>query len=223
MTLRLKALPAAAAGRALALRPGDTLIAVNGRAFAGDAAMLARRFADRRGRPLALTFQRGETTLTVLATRADLGQWESVVRAESTDTADRIDPDTLRNWEILRSRDGLYDLHVTDAPLLARVLPPVWLLQMRLWVPFATLSAALVASGLVAIWAVAIVWAAAGLHMRHAAATYLRLDRRSLGLVPHAIHAARTEAEAHAIHRRLHPGDRFLFERIAKPEPAESL
>lgn len=222
-TLRLKALPAGAAGRGLALRAGDTLLAVNGRAFSGDASTLARRFADRRGRPLALTFARGEGTVTVLADRADLGQWESVPQTETRDEPGRIDPDLLRNWEILRSRDGLYDLHPLAAPTLALVLPPVWLLQMRLWVPFATLCAALVASGLVALWAVAIVWGAAGLHMRHAATAYLRLDRRALGLVPHSVHAARSEAEVHALHRRLHPGDRFLFERTAKPEPAESL
>lgn len=221
-TLRLRTVPPHSTGRALALCPGDVLVSVNGRAFTGDYAALERRFADRKGRSLALGFRRGEGTLTVLSGRADLGQWETVPQPLDQPEGERIDPDTLRNWEILRSGDGLYDLHPLTAPVVALALPPLWLLQMRLWVPFATLSAALVAAGLAAIWAVGIVWLAAGLHMRHAACTYLRLDRRARGLFPHAVHAARTEAEAHAAHRRLNPTDRFLFERAPAAEPAES-
>lgn len=221
-TLRLRAIPPQAAGRALALQSGDVLVAVNGRAFSGDSAALQRRFADRKGRALALGFRRGEAGFTVLSDRADLGQWEAVPLPAGQPDGERIDPDALRNWEILRSSDGLYDLHPLNASALALALPPLWLLQMRLWVPFATLAAALVAAGLAAIWAVGIVWLAAGLHMRHAAAAYLRLDRRARGLLPHAVHAARTESEAHAAHHRLHPADRFLFERSPESEVAES-
>ncbi|MEY4982801.1 MAG: hypothetical protein RIR62_1067 [Pseudomonadota bacterium] len=224
-TLRLRALPAGAAGRALCLRAGDILVAVNGRPFAGDAAALAKRFAARRGQALALGFRRGDQVLTVLADDPAPGQWEVIPAPPPEEGLARIDPDLVRNWEILRAIDGTYDLHPLRPSLLALLAPPLWLLQMRLWVPFATLVTALAAGALVALWVPLLVWGASVLHIRHAAPAHVRLDRRARGLAIHAVHAARTEAEAHAIHRRLHPADRFLFETppaLAQGEPEKA-
>jgi hypothetical protein len=221
-TLRLRALPAGSEGRLLLLKPGDLLVAVNGRAFTGEAVALAARFAARPGRPLALTFRRGDQLVTVLSADPALGQWEAVAAPPPEDGLARLDPDMMRNWEVLRGADGSFDLSPLSPSLLAMFAPPLWMLQMRLWVPFATLVTALMAGALVAFWVPALVCIAAALHMRHAAATYVRLDRRTRGLLPHAVHAARSEADAMATHRRLHPADRFLFDRVpvaAQGEP----
>lgn len=220
-TLRLRSLPAGSEGRALFLTAGDILVAVNGRAFTGDAAALVQRFAARPGRALALTFRRGEQLFTVLSADPAPGQWEAIPAPPAEEGLTRLDPDLMRNWEVLRAADGSYDLHPLKPSALALVAPPLWLLQMRLWVPFATLVTALAAGALVAVWVPALVWVAAGLHMGHAAALYVRLDRRARGLSAHAVHAARSEADAHSLHRRTHPADRFLFERAPATPQAE--
>lgn len=217
LTLWLKDVPARAAGRSLGLMAGDILLAVNGRAFAGTPAHLAQRLAERGGRPLALTFQRGPNRITVLADRADLGQWDSMGGPVTPEEdSPRIDPDRLSNWEILRDGAGRFDVVCLAPSTLATLLPPLWLLQMRLWVPCATIVTALIVAGAVSPYAVPVVWAALGVHLRRTAPAYLRADRRGRGLRFHAVHAAATERAAQAAHLAMFPTDRSLF----APDPA---
>lgn len=218
LTLWLKDVPARAAGRALGLAAGDILLAVNGRAFTGTPAHLAMRLAERPGKPLALTFQRGPNRLTVLAGRADLGVWDSMAAPALTDDdMPRVDPDVLSNWEIMRDAEGRFDAVCLAPSMLATLLPPLWLLQMRLWVPFATMVTAIVVTGAVSPYAVPLVWAALGVHLRRAGPAYLRADRRGRGLRLQSVHAARSEAAAHTAHIEMFPNDRSLF--APKPEP----
>lgn len=217
--LWLKDVPARSAGRGLGLAAGDILLAVNGRAFSGTPAHLALRLAERGGKPIALTFQRGPNRLTVLANRADLGVWDSMAAPEmAEDDSPRIDPDRLSNWEILRDGTGRFDVICLSPSSLAALLPPLWLLQMRLWVPFATMVTALVVAGAVSVYAVPMVWAALGVHLHRAGPAYLRADRRGRGLRSHAVHAARSEAAAQAAHLALFPNDRSVFAPSPVPE-----
>lgn len=213
LTLWLKDVPARAPGRALGLAAGDILLAVNGRAFTGAPAQLAARLAERGGKPLALTFQRGPNRVTVLAHRIDLGVWDSMAAAPAQteeDTA-RIDPDRLFNWEILRDGMGRFDAVCLAPSSFAMLLPPVWLLQMRLWMTFATVVAALSVAFAVSAYAVPVVWVALGVHLRHAAPAYLKADRAGRGLRLCGVHAARSEKEAQAAHQVHFPNDRPLF------------
>jgi hypothetical protein len=212
LALWLKDVPARAAGRALGLASGDILLAVNGRAFTGTPAHLAMRLAERKGKPLALTFQRGPNRLTVLADRVDLGVWDSMAAAPTVeDDMPRIDPDVLSNWEIMRDAEGRFDAVCLAPSVLATLLPPLWLLQMRLWVPFATMVTALVVAGAVSPYAVPLVWASLGVHLRRAGPAYLRADRRGRGLRLQSVLAARSEAAAHTAYLELFPNDRSLF------------
>lgn len=212
LTLWLKDVPARAAGRSLALAAGDILLAVNGRAFSGTPAHLAARLAERDGKPLALTFQRGPNRLTVLADRADLGVWESMAAPPvAEEDLPRIDPDNLSNWEIMRDAEGRFDAVCLAPSWLATVLPPLWLLQMRLWVPFSTMLTALVVASAVSPYVVPLVWTVLGVHLRRAGSAYLRADRRGRGLRLQSVHAARSEAAAHRAHLAIFPNDRSLF------------
>lgn len=220
-TVRLRDNGAGAEGRRLGLRGGEVLLSVNGRAFRGDDDVLNRRFDARGGKPLALTFARGTEEFTVLAETAKLGRWEIIAAGplpEAEETSARIDPEALRNFEVLRSEKGVYDLYPAVPSLTAALAAPVWLLQMRIWAPGATLVAALAASALVSPWLAGLVWLAAGLWVRRAAAYFIRLDRKLRGLAWDGMIAARTEAEAHAKHLARHPADRNLF---APARPAE--
>lgn len=214
--LRVPDAGATAEGRRLGLLGGDILIAINGKTFRGWDETLEKRFDARGGKPLALTFRRGEVEVTVLAETSRLARWDHVAApieiAAEDDSDRRIDPAHLRNWEVMRcATTQLYDLHPSVPPMTALIAPPIWVLQMRLWVPFATLLAALVPAMLVSPFVAAVVWMAAGLYVRRSAAFFVRADRRGRGLSFVGMIAARNEAEAHAKHLLLYPADRNLF------------
>lgn len=215
--LRLRGESLAAAGRRLGLRSGDVLTAINGIPFRGDEAALAARFAARGKTGLALTFLRETQSFTVLAETAALGRWESIPFAPggAEEEHKRIDPAGLRNYEVMRSVDGLYDLHPTEASVMALIAPPLWLLQARLWVHGAIVVAALVAAAVVSPLLSAVVWLASGLWVRRQAAHFMRMDRHGRGLGFAGVIAAPSEREAHARHLAVHPEDRYLF----APEP----
>lgn len=218
--LRLRGESLAPAGRRLGLRSGDVLVAINGIPFRGDEAALAARFSGRGKVALALTFQREAESLTVLTETAALGRWETIPYEAVPEGVEhkRIDPAGLRNFEVMRSAEGQYDLHPAEASVLALIAPPFWLLQARLWVPGATVVAALVASAVVSPLMSAVVWLAAGLWVRRQAAHFLRMDRHGRGLAFEGVIAAPSEREAHLRHMQRHPEDRYLF--APEPRPA---
>ncbi len=219
-TLRLGDAPLLPAGRALGLRAGDVLVAVNGRAFLGDAPALVRTLGDGRA-AMALTFQRGGAEFTVLARSAALGRWEAVAAPPDDAARRRIDPAFLREWEILRAGDGSYDLYPRSLPVTGLALPQLWLLQQRLWLPCATMVAAVVAGFIVHPLAALAVQVAGSVHLRWAHLPYLRHDRLGRGLGLHMVIAARSEGAAHAAHRALHGSDRYLF--APQPKTAETV
>jgi hypothetical protein len=217
--LRLRSGGIEPAGRALGLRAGDMLEAINGRPFRGDEAALRARFAERVDKPLALGFRRGAESFLVLATTSRLGRWEAVPCPMPEEAEGRrIDPEGLQNYQVMRSETGVYDLYPTVPSLLAMVAPPLWLLQMRLWAQGATVVAALAAAAVVVPVLAAVVWVAAGFWVRRTAAAFLRADRAGRGLRFEGVIAARSEAEAHATHLARHTGDRYLFAAAAQAE-----
>ncbi|MGP3697192.1 hypothetical protein [Rhodobacter sp. NSM] len=198
------------AGSALHLQPGDRLCRVNGLPFTGDPKTLSERFAA--SSPLALGFRRGERDITVLASTAALGRWQQAP-ALPLPEGPRLHPEALRNWEVLVSSDGIYDLQPLPCSSLALLATPLWLLQMRLWGLAAALAAGLALAFAVQPWLAAGVYLLAAIHVGRAGAAYLRADRKLRGLRPAAVLAARNEAEAHAAWLALEPRARFLFAR----------
>lgn len=209
-TLQLKDVPAGSGGRALGMRSGDTVVAVNGRGFRGDLAAL-QAILPASGGGMALTVRRGGAEVTVLVDTVHLGRWEAVPAPADDASRRRIDPAFLRNWEVMRAGDGCYDLFPHRLPASAMLLPQLWLMQMRLWLPCAVLVAAVTAGMIVHPALALVVHAAAGVHLRSMHALYLRLDRRARGLSFQTVLAARTEAQAHAAYRALQPEDHYIF------------
>ena len=224
MTLRLVAPAATLLGRELRLQDGDILLAINGVAFHGDEFALRSRITASKN-PVALSFLRGKQTLVVLSSTARLGAWEATPAIEMTPMA-RINPDMLVNWEVMRSTDGAYDLHPMTGTLLALIAAPVWLLQMRLWIPAAAFMAGPMVAVAVSPLMAAAVYVAAGLHIWNGGHKYIRKDRQSRGLTPHVVIAAPSERAAHSAYKKLFPEARFLFgttsaETEAAPEVTE--
>jgi hypothetical protein len=221
MSLRLTDPQSSPAGAALRLVDGDLLLAVNGMPFHGDAKELAARLAQGKGKPSALTLQRGSETLIVLSDTARLGQWEEVTKVK-VDAKDRINPDILSNYEIFRSRTGSYDLQPLKSGILALIAAPVWLLQMRLWSLGASLiAAAMVAFAVSPLMALA-VYLVSGLHIWRAGPAYFRADRKARGLQPHLVLAAASERAAHASYRKFEPQAQFLFSAAPRAAKAAS-
>ncbi|MBD1203377.1 MAG: hypothetical protein H9533_04485 [Rhodobacteraceae bacterium] len=212
MTLRLREGSVTPEGRRLGLTGGEVLLSVNGVAFSGKETALTARLLMRRGKPLALTFAREGGNLLVLAGTTALGRWEQVpaLPAPEGDAA-RIDPDGLRNYEVMRGPEGQYDLYAVEVPLLAVIAPPLWLFQMRVWAPGATLLVGMVAAAIVTPWLSLVVWLSAALWIRGAALPLLRMDRQARGLGFAGVVAARSETEAHKLHQARSPGDRCIF------------
>jgi len=202
------------------LRAGDTLVAINGVAFHGDTSDLQQRFSW--GRRLALTFLREGTYRSVLSRTADLGKWDH--RAQDITLSDfkRIDPDYLSNWEVFRSADGLYDVQRLDRSLLALVTPPLWLLQMRMWRPFAAWIAMSLFAGIAGLWAVVAVQLFMGVLFWKSGPDFVRADRRIRGLEPIGVLAARTESGAHADVSRLYPNLVWVCAPIRATRPSHA-
>jgi hypothetical protein len=217
--LRLAGPHSTPVGRLLCLEEGDLLCAVNGQPFDGDEKALAERMAAGGGKPQALTFRRAGNLFTVLSPTARLGVWEPVLAPAETGLS-KINPDVLTNWEILADGENAYDLQPTSPGILALIAPPVWLLQMRLWVPAAALTAAGMVALAVSPLMLLAVYIAGGLHIWHAGPRYFRKDRVARGMSPRVVLAAPSEKAAHAAFSRLEPAARFAFARAPASDKA---
>lgn len=210
MTLRLIGDAVSPKGHDLCLEAGDILVAVNGQAFLGDERALYTLFAGRGGHPLALSFWRVDQMITVLATSPRLGTWESCAPV-ATAGLTRLNPTVLTNWEIMRDQTGSYDLHPLTGSILALVAAPVWLIQMRLWLPGAALIAAIMVTAVVSPLMCVAAYLGAGVHMWHSGPRYFQKDRMARGLRTHMVLAAPSERAAHAAYRKHAPNAQFLF------------
>lgn len=198
-------------GQRFGLREGDRLISVNGGAVAPDPAALTARL-NRPGLPAALCFERARHRWFILSDTAALGAW----RRDGTPVdlgeggGAPIEPATLRNWEVLRAPDGRYDVQPVTAPVMALLVPPLWLAQMHLWGPLA-IWAALVLVGWPVGWpAMLALHAILSLYFWKAGPALWRADRLARGLAPDGVIATRTERELHRRIRSLHPEARYL-------------
>lgn len=215
-TVRLARARLTEEGRALLVRPGDTVLAVDHKPFTGDAAALARMFAEADG-PLPLTLGRGPFRFTLMARTAALGRWESCA-ADAVQAQDAAADAAQKNWMILRDQKGTCDLFSLQRSQLALFAPVVWLMHMRLWMTLATLGTALTAAAFVSPLLAVGVHVLTGLHLWRQSPVYVRAERTARGMWPAVVLAAASEAEAMAAFRRMQPESRFLFERAgARP------
>lgn len=204
--LRLDRCKSNDAGHALGLRQGDLLIGIGTSPAGADIARLRAAFASRE--PVLLTFQRGNVTWPAWVDRADLGMWGPTEIAARTIPPHRH---SLRNWAIVTNVQGKTDLFSLERPLLALVLPVLWLMQQQLWTLAGTLIAALAVALPAGPWLMLAIWVGAGLHLWRSGPFYLRADRRSTGWYGKAVIAAATEADAMRLWTRLQPDARFRF------------
>lgn len=202
---------ASVAGRELCLQAGDVLVAVNGQDFDGNRETLREMFRESKGRQLALTFLRGELQFTVLSATPVLGTWIDIDALPGLDDMRPLDPDVMSNWEVFRSRDGVYDVNIMRGSLLALFFPPLWLLQSRLWALFGAVVAAAMVAAAVSQFMLIAVYLTSGLHFWHMGTKYVRKDRMARGMHAYIVLASPSERALHAAYAKIHPEDQFLF------------
>ena len=210
------------AGQSLGLRPGDKLVGLDGQPFTGGAKELRARFSALENKRVAMHFQRADVDLTVVSVTPKLGRWMPCPVAGEPHVPP-VDASQLDNWEILRARDGSYDLFRHRVSPLVWIATPLWLAQMRLW-PHLAAFLGMVAVGLpVGLWMAISLWVLASYYTRKNYAQVIRADRIQRGMFPFAIIAARGEMGAHATYLSMMPDDEFAFGKIIlmndKPEP----
>lgn len=211
-TVGLKSLTAT--GARLLLQPGDILIAVNGVPFAHEEKELTAKVSTACKGKCALTFLRDTSEFTLLTTTMDLGVWEKYDAVKNVERK-RISPGALNNWEIYRNEEGLYDLQVKAPSLFALVAAPLWLAQMRLWTPLATICAVLIITLPFGTWMATAVYGISCVYVWRNAQDLFKSDRITRGLEPFAVLAAPNEKSVHLLCQKFDSPMVFLFSKAA--------
>lgn len=212
-----------AAGQSLGLKPGDKLVGLDGAPFTAGARAMAANFSALENKRVAMHFKRADMDLTVISVTPKLGRWAACPIAGSHKLP-AIDTDRIENWEILRNREGIYDLFRHRAPASTWLLTPFWLAEMRLW-PHLAAFLGMVAVGYIAGIAVSItLWALASHYVRKNYAQIIRADRYTRGMISYAVIAADSEMAAHRAYLNMEPDDQFAFGNIVllKAEPRKA-
>ena len=199
-----------AAGQSLGLRPGDKLVGLDGEPFTGGAKELRSRFSALETKRVAMHFQRADVDLTVISVTPKLGRWMPCPVAGEPHVP-KLSADQLDNWEILRSRDGSYDLFRHRSSPLVWLITPLWLAQMRLWPHLAAFFGMVCVGYPVGLWMCAALWGLGSYYVKKNYMQVIRSDRVSRGMFPYAVIAAPGEMNAHSTYLAMHPDDKFAF------------
>jgi hypothetical protein len=214
------------AGQSLGLRTGDKLVGIEGQPFTSGREELRARFSVREDKPVAMHFKRADVDLTVISLTPKLGRWMPCPVAGEA-SVPPVDASQLDNWEILRSRDGTYDLFRHRPSPLVWMITPLWMAQMRLWPHLASFVGMVAVCMPVGLWMSAALWILASYYVNKNYMQVIRADRISRGMFPYAIIAARGEMGAHATYLAIQPDDEFAFGKIIlmnqkkAPEPQQ--
>lgn len=211
-----------AAGQALGLRPGDKLVGLDGEAFTAGTKELRARFSAMETKRVAMHFRRADVDLTVVSVTPKLGRW-SPCPVAGDPAVPKVSAEQVENWEIMRARDGSYDLFRHRASPMVWIATPLWLAQMRLWPHLAAFFGMCAVGFPVGLWMSAALWGLASYYVKKNYDQIIRADRASRGMFPYAMIAAQGEMHAHATYLAMQPDDTFAFGKIIltnkKPEP----
>lgn len=197
-------------GKSLGLRPGDILLRVDGQSVDGTIKDIQALFRAQPERERALWIWRDGQAWPVMGRSAMLGRWRAVPVPEGLAALPEHRPaQRLRNYELMIGPDDSYDAQ-PRSPTLIALVPPLYMIQMRLWTPLALWAALTVVS-------VPLGWiAGAALHLLicvyfwRAAPLLVRADRLARGFRMWRVIAARSEQALHQQMATLAPDLRFV-------------
>lgn len=206
--------------RNLGVRVSDTLVAINGVPFDGGPKELFLRFAGQKRRKNAFTLLRDGREFTILSDSWRFGEWYKVPAPEQKERT-RLYPDVMKNYEVYADRHGRYDLNPIQANAIALWAMPIYLLQMRLWMPLAAVFAGVVLSIPVGIWMSTVVYLLASVYVWKSGVLLIRGDRIAHGMRHAVTVAASSEEMAHRAAKAFDPKLTYKFKGTQSlPEPA---
>lgn len=205
-------------GKSLGLRPGDILLRVDGQAVDGKTKDIQALFRAQPDRARVLWIWRDGQVWPVLGRSAILGRWRVMPRPEGIATLPEHRPaERLQNFDVMIGPDETYDAQPRTPSVMA-LLPPLYMVQMRLWTPLALWAA-------LALVSVPLGWVAGAalqilvcVYFWRAAPMLVRTDRTARGFRLWRVIAARSERDLHRQMTGLAPDLRFVHA-AARPMP----
>ncbi len=139
--IRLKEHGKSSRSRALRLRPNDVIVAIDGIEFNGDIQEFVDRLATEDAEDWLLTIYRDKAFFEIIV-RGPIGGTLEFSSVEETEMIRNewknhtiYDRSSYRIYEVLRDIHRKCDVIDTSYSFIAVLLPPLWLLQNRMWEP----------------------------------------------------------------------------------------
>ena len=132
------------AARKRKIRAGDILLAIDGYIFVQDTKELKKKFEDKNQAPWLLTFKRGELVFDVFFDEPLKSEFDITTVEETEEATAALRKHNYAEWEDYKTYEVYRDIYkkaeiveVSTDPL-AGYLPPIWMLQNKLYYPFAS-------------------------------------------------------------------------------------
>ena len=203
--------------KSLGLRRGDLVIALDCKIndLTDDQMMRLMRNGNEQPRPV--TLRRGQDDWTVLCKSDQLGHLARFITDAPLPELPDIRQQKLKNWDVLIGPNDIYDLQ-KQSPALLGLIPPLYLIQMRLWTELAVWAAltllcipfGLIAAVVVQLLLAVYFWRKGPIHVRQ--------DRSARGFVVWRLVAAPNETAIHSYIKTARPDLQFVYARPV-PEP----
>ena len=215
--------------KALRLKTGDVIVGVEGEVFNGTVDELLDIFdeIDEQKGGLLTIFRQGISFNLIIF--GPLGCIFELTSDEVTNSIHEVLPDIemgnidhLITFEVLRNIKGECNVFDTRVSQLGIFLPPVWLLQQRLWEPLIAILAIYTVT-LIVHWSLFLIsLILISLYFRKAQLVLLRSFSLHKGKIIWMIIAARTMLDAQKIARLFDPNIIFTPDLVGPPPPVET-
>ena len=222
--IRLKEHGKSSRSRALRLRPNDVIVAIDGIEFNGDIQEFVDRLATEDAEEWLLTIYRDKTFFEIIV-RGPIGGTLEFSSAEETEMIRTefknytiYDRSSYRIYEILRDIHRKCDVIDTSYSMIAVLIPPLWLLQNRMWEPLIAILSVYLITFNVSLTLFILAVLLIGVYFRKGQVTL----RRSYGLFQDrqvwAILAATNEKRVQEICRSFDPKCKFEHSLVGPSE-----
>ena len=133
------------AARKRKIRAGDILLAIDGYIFVQDTKELKKKFEDKNEAPWLLTFKRGDLVFDVFFDEPLKSDFDITTVEETEEATAALRKHTYADWKDYKTYEVYRDIYkkaeiveVATDPF-AGFLPPIWMLQNKLYYPLASI------------------------------------------------------------------------------------
>ncbi|KGM87794.1 hypothetical protein rosmuc_02532 [Roseovarius mucosus DSM 17069] len=197
-------------GKSLGLRSGDILLRVDGQLVDGKTKDIQALFKNQPERARLMWIYRDGQVWPILGRSAILGRWRVTPKPEGITALPEHRPaDRWQNFEVMIGPDESYDAQPRTPSTIA-LLPPLYMIQMRLWTPLILWAALMLVSIPLGWIAGAALQVLICVYFWRAAPMLVRADRTARGFRLWRVVAAKSERDLHRQMTTLAPDMRFV-------------